>query len=83
VQSLFFWRDRTREVDLVVDVAGRLEMFAAKWAEVPAVSGAVNLEFVRSVVDKSKIASAAIVCRAAKGFPLAEGVPALPVTELS
>jgi uncharacterized protein len=38
VHSLFFWRDRTREVDFVVDIAGRLELFEAKWAEVP-VSG--------------------------------------------
>lgn len=31
VQSLFFWRDRTREVDFVVDVGGRLELFEAAW----------------------------------------------------
>lgn len=82
VQSLFFWRDRTREVDFVVDVGGRLEIFEAKWAEVPAAGDAVNLEFVRSVVGEAKIASAAIVCRASNGYPLTEGVRALPVTEL-
>jgi predicted AAA+ superfamily ATPase len=27
--SLFFWRDRTREVDFVVDAGGRLELFEA------------------------------------------------------
>jgi len=68
VQSLFFWRDRTREVDFVVDVAGRLELFEAKWAEVPAASDAVNLEFVRNVVGKERIAGAAIVCRAVHSF---------------
>jgi hypothetical protein len=83
VQSLFFWRDRTREVDFVVDVAGRLEIFEAKWAEVPSAGDAVNLEFVRSVVGKARIAGAAIVCRAAHAFPLGEGVRALPLTELS
>jgi len=83
VQSLFFWRDRTREVDFVVDVAGRLELFEAKWAEVPAAGDAVNLEFVRSVVGKAKVAAAAIVCRAANSYPLAEGVRVLPVMELS
>lgn len=83
VQSLFFWRDRTREVDFVVEVAGRLELFEAKWAEVPAGGDAVNLEFVRSVVGKAKVAGAAIVCRAANSYPLAEGVRTLPVTELS
>ena len=46
VQSLFFWRDRTREVDFVVDVAGRLELFEAKWTEVPSAGDAVNLIFV-------------------------------------
>lgn len=82
VQSLFFWRDRTREVDFVVDVAGRLELFEAKWAEVPDTNDAVNLNFVRNVVGKSRIAGAAIICRAANGYPLADGVRVLPVTEL-
>jgi uncharacterized protein len=27
--SLFFWRDRTREVDFITDVAGRLQLFDA------------------------------------------------------
>ena len=83
VQSLFFWRDRTREVDFVVDVAGRLELFEAKWAEIPAARDAVNLDFVRNVVGKTRIAGSAIVCRAAHGYPLADGVRALPVTELT
>jgi predicted AAA+ superfamily ATPase len=82
LQSLFFWRDRTREVDFVVDLAGRLEIFEAKWAEVPAAGDAVNLEFVRSVVGKAKIVGAVIVCRAANSYLLGEGVRALPVTEL-
>jgi uncharacterized protein len=82
VQSLFFWRDRTREVDFVADVAGRLELFEAKWAEVPAASDAVNLDFVRNVVGKARIGMAAIVCRTANGYPLANAVRALPVTEL-
>jgi predicted AAA+ superfamily ATPase len=73
VQSLFFWRDRTREVDFVVDVGGRLELFEAKWAEVPSAGDAVNLDFVRNVVGKSRIAAAAIICRTANSYPLADG----------
>jgi predicted AAA+ superfamily ATPase len=80
--SLFFWRDRTREVDFVADVGGRLELFEAKWTELPAASDAANLEFVRNVVGKSRIASAAVVCRASHDFPLPNGFRALPVTEL-
>jgi predicted AAA+ superfamily ATPase len=80
--GLFFWRDRTREVDFVVDIGGRLELFEAKWTEVPTASDAVNLDFVRNVVGKSRIASGAIVCRTSNSFPLADGLRALPVTEL-
>jgi len=83
VQSLFFWRDRTREVDFVVDVAGRLELFEAKWAEVPAAGDAVNLDFVRNVVGRSRIAGAAIVCRTGNSYLLAEGVRALSVLDLA
>lgn len=82
VGSLFFWRDRTREVDFVADVAGRLELFEAKWNEVPTVGDTVNLEFVRKVVGKSRIATGAVVCRTLKGYPLANGFRALPVTAL-
>lgn len=82
VQSLFFWRDRTREVDFVVDIAGHLELFEAKWTEVPTAGDAVNLDFVRKIVGKPRIANSAIVCRALNGYPLAGGVRALPVTDL-
>jgi len=80
--SLFFWRDRTREVDFVVDAAGRLELFEAKWTELPDAGDTVNLAFVRKVVGKSRVAAGAVVCRAPNGFPLANGFRAVPVTEL-
>jgi uncharacterized protein len=81
--SLFFWRDRTREVDFVVDVGGRLELFEAKWSELPDASDAVNLDFVRRVVGKARVTRGAIVCRAPNSFPLANGFRVLPVSELS
>jgi len=80
--NLFFWRDRTREVDFVVDIGGRLELFEAKWSEVPETNDAVNLEFVRNVVGKSRITGGAVVCRAANSYPLDNGFRVLPVAEL-
>ena len=80
--SLFFWRDRTREVDFVVDAAGKLELFEAKWNEVPTVADSVNLEFVRNVVGKSRIASGAVVCRTPKSYALSNGFRALPVADI-
>jgi len=82
VGSLFFWRDRTREVDFVVDAGGRLQLFEAKWNEVPTGSDTVNLEFVRDAVGKSRISGGAVICRAPNSYPLANGFRALPVTEL-
>lgn len=80
--SLFFWRDRTREVDFVADVGGRLELFEAKWTELPAPTDATNLEFVRNVVGTRRVASGVIVCRAPHGYPLAGGFRAVPAGEL-
>ena len=80
--SLFFWRDRTREVDFVVDAGGRLELFEAKWTELPDAGDTVNLEFVRNAIGKAKVSGGAVVARTPNGFPMAGGFRAVPVTEL-
>ena len=80
--SLFFWRDRTREVDFVIDVGGKLELFEAKWTEVPVDGDAVNLEYVQNIAGKARVASGAVVCRASNSFLLPNGFRALPVADL-
>jgi hypothetical protein len=80
--SLFFWRDRTREVDFVVEDAGRLHLLEAKWTELPAASDTANLAFVRNIVGTASVSGGSIVCRAPSGFPLGNGFRATPVDEL-
>jgi len=80
--SLFFWRDRTREVDFVVDAGSRLELFEAKWTELPSDADTVNLRFVQDAVGKSHVSAGAIVCRARNSFPMSKGFRAVPVAEL-
>jgi predicted AAA+ superfamily ATPase len=80
--SLFFWRDRTREVDFVVDVGGTLELFEAKWTELPDVGDTANLDFVRRAVGAPHVTAGVIVSRTPNSFPLANGFRAVPVTEL-
>jgi predicted AAA+ superfamily ATPase len=75
--SVFFWRDRTREVDFVIDAGGRLELLEAKWNQVPGARDAVNLEFVRGVVGKKAVSRAAIVCRTRHAFPITADVAAV------
>ena len=79
--SLFFWRDRTREVGYVVDAGGRLKLFEAKWTELPDLGDTVNLGFVRNVIGKSRVTPAES-SHAHRSFPLSNSFRALPVTEL-
>ncbi len=80
--SLFFWRDRTREVDFVAEAGGRLELLEAKWTELPAETDTVNLGFVRDVVGRSRVSASAIVCRAPNRYLISNDFRAVPVTEL-
>jgi predicted AAA+ superfamily ATPase len=80
--SIFFWRDRTREVDFVVDAGGRLELFEAKWTELPDLGDTVNLDFVRNVIGKSRVTAGGVVSRTRNSFPFSNDFRALPVTEL-
>lgn len=82
-RSLFFWRDRTREVDFIAEAGGRLELFEAKWIELPSASDAVNLNFVCTAVGRGRIAGGAVLCRARHSFPLENGFRASPVTDLA
>jgi hypothetical protein len=69
-------------VDFVIDAGGKLELFEAKWTELPDPSDAVNLDFVRKALGSSTVASGAVVCRTPNSFPLANGFRALPASEL-
>ena len=80
--SLFFWRDRSREVDFVVEAEGKLELFEAKWTELPSPSDAVNLEFVRNAIGKFRVGPGAIVCRTPNSFPFANDFRAVSVDDL-
>lgn len=80
--SLFFWRDRTREVDFLVETGGRVSLFEAKWAELPGAADAVNIAFARDVIGPTHVAAGAVVSRARHSFPVAKGIRALPVDEL-
>jgi uncharacterized protein len=80
--GLFFWRDRTREVDFVVDAGGRLELFEAKWTELPAPADTVNLGFVRNSMGRPRVDSASIICRAPNSYRLSDNFRVVPVAEL-
>lgn len=80
--SLFFWRDRAREVDFLVDAGGRTELYEAKWTELPGISDTANLVFVRNAIGKSLVKGGAVICRAPNSYPFPNGFRAQPVAEL-
>lgn len=81
-RTVFFWRDRTREVDFVVEAGSKLELYEAKSTELPTAGDAVNLAFVREIVGRPRVRTAAVICRAPNPYPLARGLRALPVTDI-
>jgi len=70
-------------VDFLAEAAGRIELFEAKWTELPDADDLVNLRFAREALGRAKVRSAAVVCRARNGFPLEDDCRAVPVEELS
>ena len=70
-------------MDFLVDVGGRVELFEAKWTELPAERDAVNLAFVTEAVGRARVARSSVVCRAKHGFPLSQGTRVLTVEELA
>lgn len=53
----------------VVEVGGRMELFEAKWTELPSPAEAVNPDFVRRVAGGARVVGGSIVCRAPNGYP--------------
>jgi predicted AAA+ superfamily ATPase len=77
--QLAFWRDRTKEADFLLHKAGRFLLADAKWAEHP--DGPGRLARVRAEFRRAP--AAAVVCRSANPYPLAEGIMVLPLSALS
>jgi hypothetical protein len=59
-----------------------LELFEAKWTEIPDLGDTVNLEFVQNVIGKSRVTAGGVVSRTQNSFPFPNGFRTLPVTEL-
>ncbi len=82
-RSLFFWRDRSREVDFVVDQGGTIEAFEAKWTELPQPQDAANLNHLRSLLGADIVERCLVVCRTPNPFPLSPGIRAVHPLDLS
>lgn len=82
LSSLFFWRDRTTEVDFVLDRGGRLYLFEAKWSELPRSEDASQLRKVAAAIGPERLARMAIVARAPHRHPVSPDIQVLTPTDL-
>lgn len=69
-------------MDFIVDTGGSLELFEAKWTELPDTGDRANLDFVRNVVGATRVTPGAGVSPTSSNFPFANGFHAMPITEL-
>ena len=80
--KLHFWRDRSKEVDLVLERGGRFWLGDAKWTELPSSRDGRRLRQVADELPPGVVASTALICRTPHRFPLGDGLEALPLAEL-
>ena len=79
--DLFFWRDRTKEVDFLIHKAGRFELLEAKWSEQPDTRGAAVLARVADELPAGSVKRTALVCRTRNAYPMKGKIQAVPVAE--
>lgn len=79
---LHFWRDRNKEIDLLLERGGRFWLGDAKWSELPGSGDARRLHQVADELPAGVVEARSLVCRAANRFPLGNGAEALPLSEL-
>jgi hypothetical protein len=81
-RGLFFWRDRTREVDFVAETDKGLELIEAKWTELPGAADAVNLDCAERAIGEERPVKKVILCRAPNSYLMGANIRVAPVTEL-
>jgi predicted AAA+ superfamily ATPase len=79
--SIYFFNDRRREVDFVIDRGGQLELYEAKWTEVVSAADCENLEYLRGLAAGT-VSRQAVICRTEARHPVTRTTFAMPVTEL-
>lgn len=64
LRSLFYYRDRSSEVDFVLDRGGRFSLFEAKWTEQPGSSDFVPMHRLADDLGEARVVTRQLVCRA-------------------
>ncbi len=77
--SLWFWRDRTKEVDFLAHRGGRFDLADAKLGSQPSARDAKVLRRVASELPEGTVASLSLLCPTRQEYPIGDDVRALPI----
>lgn len=80
--SLHYWRDRHTEVDFLRHHGGRIDLWEAKWRELPSLSEADGMKTVRKVLGADVVDHCGIVCSTLHSYPLADWVKVEAIADL-
>lgn len=78
--TLFFWRDRSQAVDLLMHRGGRFWLADVKWSEQPDAKATRPMQKVRALLPEDSVAGCTLLCRASNPYPL-QDVQVLPAQQ--
>ena len=78
LRSLFYYRDRTMEVDFVIHRGGRFSLLESKWTENPEPGDFANMNRLAHDLGDDRILGRQLVCRTPHAHPFGHG-RALPL----
>jgi hypothetical protein len=74
--SLYFWRDRNKEIDFLIHRGGRFELLEVKWTENPVKHDVSGLKEMIEVIGRKKLIKASLICRSPNPYPITPEVEA-------
>ena len=80
--SIYYWSDRTREVDFVIDRGGRYALFEAKWTENPTLEQGASVNHLAGVLGENHVIQRSIVARPQHAYPLSKAMRVMTLVDL-
>jgi uncharacterized protein len=67
-QEIYYWRDRVKEVDVVIPQAGKFILAEIKWTEFPTDKDCQGLTYAKDFLGSENIKTQNIICRSNEDF---------------
>lgn len=82
-RNLFFWRDRTKEVDFLYHQGGIFTLGEVKYTSMPDKNHCSGINYVRSILGEKNIPHSFLFTRADQEMTVDESIKAVPIISIS